>query len=413
MGKDYYNYEIPKYYTEQANNVNCIIMADLHWGAIDPDEYWCEILDGILSYLDNLSAEERLDYIIIAGDLFDTKEMFSSYVTKKVIDFVHYLLMYCMDSRWSTKVIMLEGTRTHDNFQPEMIQHIFSKEIWIEDRIEVYNTVASIKTDNGASILFIPEEYISDQESYYAKYFKPGIHYDLIVGHGMIDKIWYAKKDNDALNELTKHMSAPVFKVDELLEHCTRCYFGHVHMNKSYGDGGRFSYIGPYSNWEFGKSTKVGFYHVKINTKTGEVTDTYIENTNAKNYPTVAMKISDNMSLTELNDRVDTIIANVYATTSNVGKVRLIVVLSQTIETWQTMKDFLVSKCGDMPNLKFVLQLEEDNSNEDTTTDDEEKSSKKYLFDHSIDITHRIQTFIRNKSGRDIPIETIEKYLNS
>ena len=394
----------------QISTIDCLILADMHWGAIDTDEFEKELDEGLFNYIDGLHLTGRsIDCIFIAGDLFDTKETFSSLVVQKVITFLSKLLQVTED--WETDIVLIEGTRTHDNLQLNIIYHIFET-LMFNNRVRVCNTVSEAEL-KGLPILLIPEEYVSDHESYYSKYFQDTSHYYLIIGHGMVDKIWYAKKDKDSMNELTKHMSAPVFKVDELLDHCDRCYFGHVHMNRSYGDNGRFSYIGPYTNWEFGKSTKVGFYHTTIRQDNGEVTDTYIENTNAKNYPTVAMKISNDMSLTELNDKVDTLIANVYATTTNVGKVRLIVVLSQTVENWQTMKDFLVSKCGDMPNLKFVLQLEENETDEEACTEDEDNSSKKYLFDHSIDISHRIQTFIKNKSGRDISIETIEKYLNS
>ena len=410
---DYQEYKIPEWQIAQEDNVNCIILADLHWGAIDPNEFKKEIFEGLLMYLEALENQnERLDYVIIAGDLFDTKEMFSSTVVKEVLTFIYHLLLYT-DSVWDTQIVILEGTRTHDNCQTDMISHIFNMcDIFVGNRVAVYNSVDILKKNN-ASILLIPEEYIVDQDDYYGRYFNDGCHYDLIIGHGMVDKIWYAKKDKDEMTELTKHMSAPVFKVDDLLNHCSKCYFGHVHMNKAYGNNNRFTYIGPYTNWEFGKTTKVGFYHVKINTKTHEVTDDFIENKNAKNYPTVSMKIRENMTLTELNDKVDTLIAGVYATTKNVGKIRLIVVLPQSIETWQTMKDFLIGKCGDMPNLKFILQIEENVSDTDDDSINVVDVSKNYLFDHSIDIYHRIQTFIKNKSGRDISVETIEKYLKA
>ena len=395
----------------QNDKLNILLLADVHWGAIDPDEFDMELDSTFFGYISDLvQFGEQLDYIIIAGDLFDTKEAFSSLVVKKVIAFIAKMLV--LTEPCNTQIVIIEGTRTHDNLQLDNLSYIFNI-IDSTHRVTIYNTVEEIELgDTGKTALLIPEEYVADQESYYKEYFKPDCRYDLIIGHGMVDKVWYAKKEKESVNDLTKHMSAPVFKVDDLLDHCTKCYFGHVHMNKAYGDGNRFTYIGPYTNWEFGKTTKVGFYHIQIDLKTSDVTDRFIENTNAKNYPTVSMKIQENMSLTELNDRIDTLIASVYARTKNIGKIRLVVYLYQSIDTWQTMKDFLIGKCGDMPNLKFVLQLEENTTDMDS---DEviEDTSNKYLFDHSIDISHRIQTFIKNKSGRDISIETIEKYLNS
>lgn len=311
---------------------------------------------------------------------------------------------------WGTEIIIIEGTRTHDNLQINNLVGLFSMST-LDARVTGYTHTQPIDL-NGVNVLLVPEEYVTDQESYYGRFFKDDSKYDIIIGHGMVDKIWYAKKNKESQSELTKHMSAPVFKVDDLLNHCTKCYFGHVHMNRQYGDGNRFTYIGPYTKWEFGTTTKAGFYHVKINIDTREVTDTFVENTSAKNYPTVALRIDKPITLTELNDKVDTLIASVYANVSNVGKVRLIVTLSQKVDTWQTIKDFLISKCGDMANLKFILQLEEKDSEPDDTVT-EMDGSKSYIFDHSIEISRRIQAFIKNKSGRDIPLEIIEKYLNS
>lgn len=393
------------------DHLNILILADMHWGAIDPDEFTEQLKAGLFKYINELyRRNEELDYIFIAGDLFDTKETFSSLVVRNVINFMANL-MYRTEG-WGTFIYILEGTRTHDNLQLTNLAYA-ANSFYGYERINVIDRVTAIRTFEGdSSILLVPEEYIPDQDEYYGKYFADDCQYDIIIGHGMVDKIWYAKKDKDSQTTLTKHMSAPVFKVDDLLDHCKKCYFGHVHMNKTYGDSGRFAYIGPYTNWEFGKSTKVGFYHVKIDLNTREVTDTYIENTMAKNYPTTAVKIIENMSLTDLNDMIDTAIANVYAQVNNIGKLRVVVTLSQSVETWQAMKDFLISKLGDMPNVKFILQIEEKHVGDEYIDEDGElDESKVYLFDHSIEISKRIQTYIKNKSGRDISIETIEKYL--
>lgn len=388
------------------NTNNFLVLADLHWGAIDPEIFRYELDQILFKYIDELYVkDEPIDAIIIAGDLFDTKETFSSLVVRNVIKFIGDLLAYTDD--WDTEIILIEGTRTHDNLQLDNLYHVFDTSDY-KYRLSVVNNVIG-DTIKETTFLYIPEEYVADQESYYSRWFIDSIKHDIIIGHGMVDKVWYAQKAKESQNELTKHMSAPVFKVEDLLKYCNRCYFGHVHTHKRYGDNGRFSYIGPFTNWEFGKDTKVGFYHITKNIDTGEITDKYIENTLAKQYPTIAMSITESITLNDLNDMIDSKIAAVYATTQNVGKIRLIINLSKSIETWQTIKDFLISKLGDMNNVKFALQLlENDSINDDIEVDD----SKNYLFDHSIDIYNRIHTFIKNKSGREIPVDTIRKYID-
>lgn len=389
-------------------NINGLIMADLHWGAIDPDEFADEISKLLYPYIEKLDVIDgiRLDYIIIAGDLFDTKETFSSQVTKQIIIFLAKLLF--LTRYWETEIILIEGTRTHDNLQLDTLKVIFdSCDVY---RLKVIDTVTAYNIGD-ATMLFIPEEYVSDQDAYYEKYFIGDAFYDIIVGHGMIDKIWYSKKPTNGLDELTKHMSAPVFKVKELLNHCSMCYFGHIHQNKSYGDKGRFKYIGPFTRWEFGNDTKVGFYHVTIDTDTHEVSDKYIENELAKWYPTHAFTIDKDITLTELNDKIDTIIAKYYVKHYNIGRLRLIINLSDKVETWQTIKSFLIDKLGNRLDVKTVLNIMPDIDGSTDETESTSSSMPNYVFDHTIDIAHRIQQFIQSKSGRDIPIETIEQYL--
>ena len=388
--------------------VNGLILADLHFGAIDPEEFQDQINTGLFRYIMDLDNKgESLDYIIIAGDLFDTKETFSSIVVQKVI-FTLFTMLFLTD-KWATEIIIIEGTRTHDNMQLDTLNEIFSHMYdFYDSRITVVNNVSDDMI-RGMKTLFIPEEYVLDKESYYREWLSDPNKYDLIVGHGMIDKIWYANENKSNKNDLVKHLSSPVFTLEELLNAGNRCYFGHIHTNKAYGENGRFKYIGPYTRWEFGSTTKVGFYHLSFDTETKEFAETYIENENAKNYPTVALSINESITLTDLNDKLDSMLAEVYIKVRNIAKVRVVVNLSQKVQNWQSIKDFLVSKFGDMNSVKFILTVEE---NEELVEELKETvQANRYVFDHSIDIPQRVQLFIRNKSGRDIPIEKIRYYL--
>ena len=388
--------------------VNGLILADLHFGAIDPEEFQDQINTGLFRYIMDLDNKgESLDYIIIAGDLFDTKETFSSIVVQKVI-FTLFTTLFLTD-KWATEIIIIEGTRTHDNMQLDTLNEIFSHMYdFYDSRITVVNNVSDDMI-RGMKTLFIPEEYVLDKESYYREWLSDPNKYDLIVGHGMIDKIWYANENKSNKNDLVKHLSSPVFTLEELLNAGNRCYFGHIHTNKAYGENGRFKYIGPYTRWEFGSTTKVGFYHLSFDTETKEFAETYIENENAKNYPTVALSINESITLTDLNDKLDSMLAEVYIKVRNIAKVRVVVNLSQKVQNWQSIKDFLVSKFGDMNSVKFILTVEE---NEELVEELKETvQANRYVFDHSIDIPQRVQLFIRNKSGRDIPIEKIRYYL--
>lgn len=390
--------------------INGLILADMHWGAIDPDEFYEQITHVLYKYLQDQEVNDNtIDYIIIAGDLFDTKETFSSLVVERVIAFL-FDLLYITDP-WDTEIYIIEGTRTHDNLQLSNLGMIFN---YVADnfnsKIHIVQTVDEVNIHGSIRTLFIPEEYVIDKDAYYKKYLSEPNKYDLIVGHGMIDKIWYAKQNSSPDNDLVKHMSAPVFTVEELLNAGNRCYFGHIHTNKAYGDNDRFHYIGPTTRWEFGSTTRVGFYHVSFNDVTRKFTDDFIDNTEAKEYPTIALSINEEITLTDLNDKIDTMLAEIYIKCRNIAKVRMVVNLSQSVPTWQSIRDFLISKFGSMNHVKFILNLEE-MTPEETQEIEEAVQNNRYIFDHSIDIPQRVHLFIKNKSGKDIPVEKIRYYL--
>ena len=205
--------------------------------------------------------------------------------------------------------------------------------------------VHSVERDiiSGVSFLYIPEEYVVDQSSYYKEYFEN--HYDFIIGHGMIDKIWYAK---DAKRKGMS--SAPVFDVEELCSVANYCYFGHIHEHKAYGKNKRFKYVGPLTVWEYDKKD-CGFYMFRYDKDTQIAKETYVENDMAQILMTFPIVVTDDMSIEELIHKVQ------LALDSDYDGLKIIIRIKSSSPIYIKAKNYLITKIGlyEKAHLNFIV----------------------------------------------------------
>lgn len=410
--------------------VKMIVLPDLHWGAISPERMKDELDKTLFEFL----KHNRVNVILIAGDLFDSKQYFTSDVVRYVINFLCQLL------RYTDNIVCIQGTKTHDDLQLETLKTIFTNikivdtgdfwmgrvhfitkptilQVWNDDGYIAYidpseYTYEKFRTtdeDEYLTMLCIPEEYVIDQDLYYKPYLEDKF-YDMILFHGMIDKIWYAKINKSSQTELTKYSSAPVFKVDELLDHCIRCYAGHIHVHKHYGQDGRFLYVGPFTRWEFGKEENVGCEYVEFENQ--RFKDQFLVNKNAQVLTTKVLNITESIPLKDLNTELDNIIEKEMIKSD---KLRFIINIKSTIQNYLEIKDFIISKLGDIKFVKLVLSIDTDDNCMDiakATMDSSSSESiqKNYLFE-SMDLEERIRLFLKQKKGLDISIEDIKSVL--
>ena len=393
-------------------NYKILLLADMHFGAINLQRFRSE-LDSCL--FNKFKEFEYLDYIIIAGDLFDTKEQVSSPVFESVYKFILDLYRYSESDFKYNKlptIILVEGTTSHDNYQLNILGEIFADKGF---PINVINKVTTLKTlypDEDFDILFLPTEYMTDKDEYYKEYFSN--EYDLIIGHGMVDKIHYASEDKKGI------LSTPVFSVDKLLSICKKCYFGHIHNRLTYNKN--FHYIGPTTKWEFGKDKeKPGYYLLEIDTDKGEIMETYIENENAQVLPSVILTIDENMTLEELNEILTEYIDHTKSN-ENVTRVRLIVDIDSSLDMHDEMKDFIISKYGSDNNVHLIINIiqsekgnndnneSSENNNENDEGNDRHNSS--YITDESLSDAAKISRFIAKNSGKTISEKKIMEFLD-
>ena len=392
---------------------NMIITADWHIGAVNPNDFLDELEDTLFKKLDEMvEACETLDAIFVVGDIFDSKQYFASDAVSVAVHIFNRLMTEYADEL-KFDVYIVSGTRTHDAGQLDTLGEMIYRGPLDQDRmVFVINKVCEVTIGWGMKVLIIPEEYVADQDSYYDKYFQK--HYDIILGHGMIDKIWYAKKNKEDYGE-NQIMSAPVFSLDQLLEVGEYSFFGHVHTHKLYA-GGRFRYLGPVTRWEFGSSTEVGITYIEYDQDSKTlVKDEFIENLKAPYMPTRIINLmdapEDGFHISDINVMIDDILVEEIA--NQASRIRFIVNLNSSLENANAIKDFLVTKLGDIPIAKLVLSADFDKDvvNSMKETMEIENKTLDYVFSRDICAEERIKKFIQTHRGKDVSIDKIKKYL--
>lgn len=378
---------------KRNNILSFMVSADWHIGATDPYRFRKELIETIKP---EILKRKALDMFIIAGDTFDMKEYLSSDSVK-----VFFLIMADileLTKPFHTQIRILEGTRTHDALQLSTLRVVFEN-LLQNNRVKFIEELSS-ENIFDVDILYIPEEYVVNQELYYQDSFSK--HYDFIFGHGNTDVMWFQKKN-------TKHIgssSAPAFSADKLTEISHYSYFGHYHYNISAGYNGRFKSIGPVTRWEFGKDDRCGLYYVQYDKTTNLAIEDYIENIYAPILTTLIMKITENYDLGKLNEKIKAKIAPVK---DKSDKVRLIIHMDSSLDTFVMMRDFLLSSYGNTENLTLIIKPIESNQTEETSIEDvtEVIDDKPYLYDKSMHDEARIASFIRKKEGVNISLENI------
>ena len=366
------------------NVVSLMVSADWHLGATDPRRFRTELIRTIEH---KLKQEKSLDLFVVAGDIFDMKEYFSSETVKVLCIIMRDLLE--MTKEYKTRFRFIEGTRTHDAMQLETLEIIFN-DLMHDDRIKFFHEVAEEEL-LGLKVLYLPEEYIMHSEAYYKPFFNK--HYDFIFGHGPTDMMWYMRSQDTS----SKYNSATVFKVDELCQIANYVYFGHFHYHVAAGSDNRFKSIGPVSRWEFDKEEDCGLYYTVYDSDTGLATEDFVVNEYAPILPTVAIAIKKDYELDVLNKKIKDKLNRVkdYA-----DKTRLIATIDSTLETFIMMRDFVLSSFGSVSGVTLLLKVvgESSDNEEQLVKNEEDKTTlieeRPYLYDKSMHDEGRIASFI-------------------
>ena len=222
---------------EGSDFLKFVHIADIHFGAFDPKTQYQILKEQFIIPISNI---QKLDVIVIDGDIFDHKVMANSdsvlYATKFVDDLVS------ISREKGSTLVILHGTYSHDFGQLSIFYH------YMEDSTVDVRIITTIQFEmiKGAKVLCIPELY-GLEESVYKHFFFNSGWYDEAFIHGTFKGAVYG--DNVGAGRLL---------TPEDFIYCKGVAIaGHVHKSGCFN--GFFYYCGCPYRWKFGEEEEKGY----------------------------------------------------------------------------------------------------------------------------------------------------------
>lgn len=387
----YIDIKLPKTYIGMA-------ISDIHFGAMDSEELLYELNEKFFKYIKSLKV---LDFIIICGDLFDSKISLNSEHAKFAFAFFKKLLDICRKK--DTKLRIVKGTESHDNKQLETLKYFSSTDV-------DFKIITKVKDEwlfPNMKVLYIPEEYMKDKDKYYEKFFsKPDNYYDMIFGHGLFNEVAFVAKNQQS--EITMH-NAPIFKSTDLLRISKGpIIFGHIHKSQQIKE--RIYYTGSFSRWMFGEEEPKGFMSLIYTPDTGNYKLDFIKNDLANEYNTITINCNDpNKDISSYVDEIISITENIKS-----NKLRIIVNIPESFTNPKLLSSLIIDTFAHNKKLKIVINNDSKETKNKKDMEDKVKllmSMYDFIFDKGIPIEEKLSRFIKIKYSKDISEDSIRDYL--
>lgn len=237
-----------------SDNLVMVNSGDWHFGSLDP-EYQYNVLYNQL-VLPCYSID--LDVFVIAGDIFDKKNLASS----KTVMFACLLLSKIVEMCKAKNVTLLiiKGTDEHDAGQLKLF-YSYLQDPDLDIRIVESISFLYIK---GCRFLCIPEEY-NKSEDYYNEYLLYSGIYDICVMHGMFKGAVY--QDQVILPENVNPRNK-LFTIEDFINCRGLIISGHVHTPGCFNT--YFYYCGCPYRWRFGEEHAKGFIITLYNKRSAQ-----------------------------------------------------------------------------------------------------------------------------------------------
>lgn len=287
--------------------VKGVEIADLHFGHKNTELMYSELTQ-FKEYLEN----NEVHILNINGDYFDRKLSGSEPAMFYAVTFFSELVEICIRKNIKLRIIL--GTRSHDlNQVKTMFNHYLLKEGLDMRYIETITEEDIL----GLKVLYIPEEYVDDPDTYYGEYKKKS--YNMIHGHGTWDFVAHNSQiENNSEN--TGGLRAPVFIWKEWKDAVKDGFiiFGHIHGRNVYTK--KIFYPGSFTRWGFGERSAKGFIAYDYNTETKEYNVNIIDNKLAPTYEVISVReLFKDTDIKELKvESIKTVLDNEIAKYDNI-----------------------------------------------------------------------------------------------
>lgn len=376
-----------------------VVIADVHGGAFKAEDLMYELDESLIKYLKSLKI---LDFVVIAGDLFDNKLSLNSSHTKYLFVFLKKLMEICL--KHNAKLRIIKGTEFHDNKQLDILKFLGNTNC----DIKIFETVAEEELFEDFNVLYVPEEYITDKDEYYKEYFSESDKYDMIFGHGLLAEVAFVAKMQESEVTMSK---APIFKSDTLLDICKGpIFFGHVHKSQCIKN--RIFYVGSFSRWIFGEEEPKGFFTVGYTPNTSNYDIEFIENKHAKKYDTMIIDYNSAFYRNDENQQIDYIINLVN--NIKVDRLRIIFNIPEDYPNPTLLTNLINDIFAKYKHIKIIIN----NNSKDKIKKREMENKIKtllstydFIFDKAVPTEEKLSKFIKIKFNKNIPYDVMRDYL--
>ena len=354
---------------------NIKVISDIHFGCKDDKLLWNELQEKFFKTID-----KNLDLLVVAGDLFHRVIKMNEPASQYVFSFIDQLDKY--SKLYNFKIRILKGTKSHDFNQLENFKHYELN----NDNFGIADKVCVEEVLDGMTVLYIPEEYVNNEEEYYKDYFNE--KYDMIFFHGTMD--FAAFSSHVVGNKNSKQ--APNFKSNQIANMVRGAAIGgHIHIKQNYNK--KIYYTGSFSRYNFGEEEDKGFIDCIYDTENKKCEVSYVKNDLAPAYLTV--KLSD------LKGDLKTKLEKIEILKENIDNLRIDIEEND--------------KKGNETIIEAIKELSNDNIKLKVSNSFEEKYDEKYTFilKKTLPLNETIQKFIEITKNKKISIERIDKILNT
>ncbi len=366
--------------------VKGICLQDLHFGHKETARMY-----GELEIVKNYIVDNDLQFIHINGDYFHKKLSLNDQMSVMAIRFFADLVSLAEEKSIAIRVV--QGTLSHDLNQMSVFDSYLNNPKL--DMKIIRNVTKEYIERYNLNVLYIPEEYVEDNDSLYEEYRND--KYDMIHGHGTWDFVAF-KNQIEESNNRTK-LTAPIFMYDEWKDAIGDGFviFGHIHGRNTYKK--KIFYSGSFTRWGFGESSDRGFSVYEIDTETKEYVVSYINNDVAPKYNTynISEMFSEDTAVEDICQQMlwlQESEPNVRFDLSSLGSDK-IELIKEVFNKKSTVK--LENK---------DIKIERSHGNEDAIY---EKYA--YIFKKELPRDETIQKFIKEEYGKDITLESIRSNL--
>lgn len=353
--------------------LNILVIADIHFGNKSDRELYESLQEKFISKID-----ETTDAVIIAGDLFDRILKLNESACLYAFNFIENILK--LSKIYNFKVRIIKGTKSHDFNQLNNFKKYES-----EYDFKIIEVVSEEELFDSHMVLYIPEEYIENENIYYEKYFNKT--YNSIFFHGTMNFASYSS--HVKINKEGKN--APNFSSEKIANLAKGAVVGgHIHIKQNYMN--KIFYTGSFYRTKFGESEDKAFIQYLYNTEDDTFKINYIINDLAPEYVTINFK--------DLEGTLE-------------EKIKLVEELKEEYENIRIDIDEEDVKSNNII-LENLNKLTDETVKVKVTNNFKEEYDDKYDFilKKELPLNETIKKFGELMFNKDLKIETINKFLN-